>query len=223
MVYLAEGVHEVHNHHRRRLIGFAIVGILLFLLSNRVGVLRLYQGSTVAMYVIAIGSIVLLTGFSGQISLGNGAFMAIGAYIAVLLQTFLGLPLVLTFFVAVLGAAFFGLILGVAAARLSGPYLAGTTLAFAVALPSLVNQFPVLGGEQGLMFDAGSAPEWLGEVSRFKWLFWISALAAIIACIGIQNILNSSSYEAFRAATKKAKSALHWQADFDKIDFSKFS
>jgi glycosyltransferase involved in cell wall biosynthesis len=40
---------------------------------------------------------------------------------------------------------------------------------------------------------------------------------------GIQKVLNSSSYEAYRVATKKAKSALHWQADFDKIDFSKFS
>jgi glycosyltransferase involved in cell wall biosynthesis len=40
---------------------------------------------------------------------------------------------------------------------------------------------------------------------------------------GIQKVLNSASYEAYRAATKKAKSALHWQADFDKIDFSKFS
>ncbi len=40
---------------------------------------------------------------------------------------------------------------------------------------------------------------------------------------GIQRILNSSSYEAFRSATKKAKSTLHWQADFDKLDFSKIS
>jgi glycosyltransferase involved in cell wall biosynthesis len=40
---------------------------------------------------------------------------------------------------------------------------------------------------------------------------------------GIQKVLNSASYEAYRTATKKAKSALHWQADFDKIDFSKFS
>ena len=40
---------------------------------------------------------------------------------------------------------------------------------------------------------------------------------------GIQKVLNSLSYEGYRAATKKAKSALHWQADFDKIDFSKFS
>jgi glycosyltransferase involved in cell wall biosynthesis len=40
---------------------------------------------------------------------------------------------------------------------------------------------------------------------------------------GIEKVLNSPSYEAYRAATKKAKSALHWQADFDKIDFSKFS
>lgn len=40
---------------------------------------------------------------------------------------------------------------------------------------------------------------------------------------GIEKILNSPSYESYREATKKAKSALHWQADFDKVDFSNFS
>ena len=181
----------MHNHHRRRLIAFIFVGVILFFLANRVGILRLYQGSTISMYVIAIGSIVLLTGFSGQISLGSGAFMAIGAYLAVLSQIYLGLPLALTFVVAVLGAALAGLILGVAAARLSGPYLAGATLALAVALPSLANLFSVLGGEQGLGYDAGTAPTFFGEVARFKWLFWISTMAAIITCIVLQNILKS--------------------------------
>jgi len=44
---------------------------------------------------------------------------------------------------------------GFAAARLSGPYLAGTTLALAVGLPSLANQFSILGGEQGIYLDPG--------------------------------------------------------------------
>ena len=188
---MAEGVLEMHSTHRRRLILFIVVGAILFYFSSRVGILRLYQGSTVSMYVIAIGSIILLTGYSGQISLGNGAFMAIGAYVAVLSQLYLDLPFFLTFFVAVLGAALAGLVLGIAAARLTGPYLAGATLALAVALPSIANLFPVLGGEQGLGYDSGNAPSLFGEVARFKWLFWISSLAALITCLLLQNILKS--------------------------------
>ncbi len=77
----------------------------------------------------------MLIGLSGQISLGNGAFMAIGAYAAALLLLHLNWPfyLVLVFAAAVTAAA--GAVVGVAAARLRGPYLAGATLLLGVALP----------------------------------------------------------------------------------------
>lgn len=198
----------MHNHRAKRLIGFILLGFILFLIGNRVDDLRLYQGASVAMYVIGIASIVLLTGFSGQISLGNGAIMALGGFSATLAQSTWGLPLPLTFVVAVLGAALFGLILGVAAARLSGPYLAGATLALAVALPSLANQFSFLGGEQGLQFNSGSAPEFFnGEVSQYKWFFWISALAALLITWLISNILQSRYGRGWRAVRSNSTAA----------------
>ena len=118
-------------HKVIRNLPFLLIGLILFWLSSAVDELRVFQGATASVYVIAIASIVLLTGYSGQISLGHGALLAVGAYAAVLSQKHWGLPLAATFVIAVLSAAAVGAILGVAAARLKGPYLAGTTLAFA--------------------------------------------------------------------------------------------
>jgi branched-chain amino acid transport system permease protein len=96
--------------------------------------------------------------------------------------------------------ALVGAILGTAAARLSGPYLAGTTLAFAVGLPSIANQFSILGGEQGITFDAGWPPLSLGEsFTQYKWFLWIATLAALISMWWVQNILRSRYGRSWRA------------------------
>ena len=82
--------------------------------------------------------------------------------------------------------------LGIAAARLSGPYLAGATLALAVGLPSIANQFAVLGGEQGLFFDVGFPPESFGpDFTQYKWFFWIASLATLFAIFWLQNVMRS--------------------------------
>ena len=179
---------------------FILGGVVLYFLSGWVDELRVYQGASIAVYVIAISSIILLTGYSGQVSLGHGALMAVGAYAAAVLRLEFNLPIVLCFVVAVLAAALGGALLGAAAARLSGPYLAGTTLALAIGLPSLANQFTVLGGEQGLIFDVGFPPLSLGEdFTQYKWFFWIAALAALISTWTIRNILNSRYGRSWRA------------------------
>jgi branched-chain amino acid transport system permease protein len=179
---------------------FILGGVILYFLSGMVDELRVYQGASIAVYVIAISSIILLTGYSGQVSLGHGALMAVGAYAAAVLRIEFNLPIILCFVVAVLAAAIGGALLGAAAARLSGPYLAGTTLALAIGLPSLANQFSVLGGEQGLIFDVGFPPLSLGEdFTQYKWFFWIAALAALISMWIIRNILNSQYGRAWRA------------------------
>jgi branched-chain amino acid transport system permease protein len=126
--------------------------------------------------------------------------MAIGAYSATLARNEFQVPIILTFFIAVLAAAFGGALLGAAAARLSGPYLAGTTLALAIGLPSLANQFSILGGEQGLLFDVGWPPLGLGEdFTQYKWFFWIAALAALISTWLLSNILSSRYGRNWRA------------------------
>ena len=148
---------------------FILGGVVLYFLSGMVDELRVYQGASIAVYVIAISSIILLTGYSGQVSLGHGALMAVGAYVAALTTNNLGLPPVIALVLATFTAGIFGLVLGFAVARLSGPYLAGTTLALAVSLPTIANQFEILGGEQGVAFDIGLPPARFGEdFSQYK-------------------------------------------------------
>lgn len=177
-----------------------VIGWLLLILGDRVSEFRVYQGASVATYLVAIVSIVLLTGYSGQVSLGHGALLAVGGYAAALVMANLHWPFWLAFVAAVFAAALVGAVLGIAAARLSGPYLAGTTLAFAVGLPSLANQFSFLGGEQGLTFDIGQAPRRFGEnFSPYKWLFWITSLFALIAVFAAVNLLRSRYGRTWRA------------------------
>jgi branched-chain amino acid transport system permease protein len=195
-------VHKLSN--KVRILLFIALGVAIYILSNVVDELRVYQGATVAVYVVGIASIILLTGYSGQVSLGHGALMGVGAYSAALAgdqmgaamlgekATGINLPIPLTFAVAILAAAGAGALLGVAAARLSGPYLAGTTLALAVGLPSVANQFTSLGGEQGLIYDVGFPPEGLGaDFTQYKWYFWIASLATLIAIFWLQNVMRS--------------------------------
>jgi branched-chain amino acid transport system permease protein len=185
---------------KKRLLLFALAGWILLMASNQVDELKLYQGAFVATYALGITSIILLTGYSGQLSLGHSALMAVGAYAGALTTNNLNWHPAVALVMAALIAGLFGLILGAAVARFSGPYLAGTTLALAVSLPSLANQFPVLGGEQGLIFDVGVAPARFGEeFSQYQWFFWIAALAALIMSWTIANIASSRFGRTFRA------------------------
>lgn len=199
----------MHKLKSSRNLGFFVVfGFILFLVGNRVDELRVYQGATIAVYVVAISSIILLTGYSGQVSLGHGALLAIGAYSAAVARNNFHSPVVLTFVIAVLAAAIGGALLGVAAARLSGPYLAGTTLALAIGLPSLANQFPIFGGEQGIFFDVGVPPASLGEdFTQYKWFFWIGALAALVSTWLVANILRSRYGRNWRAGRSNETAA----------------
>jgi branched-chain amino acid transport system permease protein len=182
------------------IITFIFFGYILFLISNRLDELRVYQGATVAIYAIGIASLILLIGYSGQVSLGHGAFLAIGGFAAALARIHYEAPIWLTFVVAVLAAAIGGALLGLAAARLSGPYLAGTTLALAIGLPSIANQFAIFGGEQGVSFDIGLPPAALGEdFTQYKWFFWISWSVALITLYWLRNVLNSRYGRGWRA------------------------
>jgi ABC-type branched-subunit amino acid transport system permease subunit len=126
-----------------------------------------YYVALVAMYAIAMFGMVILVGLSGQVSLGNGALMAVGGY--VFAMTSLNWETVPIFgwqwnalwsmFFAGLGGVLVGLLLGGIAARLRGPYLAGLTLGVAVGIPAIANRFPsIFGGENGLMITVPYPP-----------------------------------------------------------------
>jgi len=117
------------------------------------------QLAVVLIYFIGVLSVTILTGISGQISLGQGALMAVGGYTTALLMTNYSISLWIAVPASIVGAGIAGALLGIAAARLSGPYLAGTTLVIALAIPTIANRFmSVFKGDEGLPVDVGYPP-----------------------------------------------------------------
>lgn len=177
-----------------------LVAVVLAILTVRLSAFRDFQIAEVAAYVTAVAGLTYLIGLSGQISIGHGAFMAIGAYATALLLLHVHWPLEAVFAASVVVAAAAGGVVGVAAARLRGPYLAGATLMLAVALPSLANKYAgVFGGDQGLSVTV-TTPAWLGVTfPPSRWLAWITCAAALITLVLLANLGRARIGRSWRA------------------------
>jgi branched-chain amino acid transport system permease protein len=144
------------------LLGVDVALFITFILSsNSATNNNLATGA--AMSIVLLG-LSFLTGASGQISLGNGAFMGVGAFVvAIWANHHATTPIVVTLLIAVACGALVGLLLGLPATRLRGPYLAGMTLAFAVAFIFILSSFSSwTGGDSGLQLPTElTAPRWL--------------------------------------------------------------
>src|SRR5580692_4556172 len=184
----------------RHLVAAAVAGAVIWAASVQLNAFRDFQMAQIAVYVVAIAGLSVLIGLSGQISLGNGAFMAVGAYTAALLMLHLNWPLWAVLPASAAVTALAGTVVGLAAARLHGPYLAGATLMLAVALPSLASQFPgVFGGDQGLSVTV-IPPAALGATfPQTRWLAWVCALAALITLVILANLSRSRVGRNWRA------------------------
>lgn len=180
-------------------------GAVLFGITDMLGEFRNGQQVTAIAYTAcAAAGLTVLTGLSGQISLGQGGFMAIGAYTVALIlgkwqSSHDNLVLLVALIASVVVSAAAGVLVGVAAARLRGPYLAGATLAFAIGLPSLAiwsELSPHLGGSAGLNFAVANSP---GGIDFQRWQAWICCLAALIVLLAVANLARSRVGRAFRA------------------------
>jgi branched-chain amino acid transport system permease protein len=157
------------------------------------------QYAYVGIYFIAICGLNILTGYTGQISLGHGAFMAVGGYTTAILAAKAGFPYYLTIPVAGIVAGAAGLLLAIPALRLSGLYLALATFGIALAAPALVKKFPDLtGGSTGLSFDLVGAPSWLGLTTN-GWFYYLSWTIALILLGAAWLLLRGRTGRAFRA------------------------
>jgi len=147
--------------------------------------------ATVATFVIAILGLNILTGYTGQISIGHGAFMAIGGYTTAVLSRDHHTNLILTMFVA-FGLCFLcGLIVGLPALRLSGVYLALATFALAVSVPQIPLKFArYLGGSGGVQS---------AKTVSHLWLYGVSWGAAAILFVVAWLVLRGRTGRAFRA------------------------
>ena len=169
-----------------------VVGVVLYVISLALSPFN--DGEVLAKgayYFIAIAGLTVLTGLNGQISLGHGALMAVGAYTTALLIAKQSFPLWAALLCSVPVSALAGAVVGAAATRLRGPYLAGATLAFAVGLPTLANKYTdFLGGENGI-----SVP--LTQTERQQ--AWIACLAALIVAVLLANLASGRWGRTFRA------------------------
>ena len=112
---------------------------------------RAQQFAYVWIYLIALLGLNVLTGYTGQISLGHGAFMAVGGYTTAILMSEHGVKDLWTIPIAALVAGAVGFLFGIPALRLSGLYLALATFAVAVATPGLIKRFEgFTGGGSGI-------------------------------------------------------------------------
>jgi branched-chain amino acid transport system permease protein len=180
----------------------ALVGLALAI-SEALPAYRNTQLANIAWMVCAVAGLTVLTGLSGQISLGNGAFMFVGAYtVALILKhhaTGSNGVLVLVLLAAIVVAAIAGGLVGLAAARLRGPYLAGITLALAVGLPVLPLyshlQGP-LGGHSGFPVNTPPPPN---DMDYYRWQAWLCLAAAAVTLFLLANLARSRVGRAFRA------------------------
>jgi branched-chain amino acid transport system permease protein len=167
--------------HRRRLILAAIL-LLACLLPFAASNYRIFQFSLAYIYAIALLGLNMLTGYNGQISLGHGAFFAIGAYTSAILIERFGLPYWTTLPVAAALCGVVGFLFGLPALRLEGHYLALATLALALTTPQLLKYKLVeewTGGVQGIVIQKPEAPFGL-PLNPDQWLYFV-CLALTVA------------------------------------------
>ena len=144
----AEGRALLRTHRQRMLYG----ALLAMLVAAPFALPTFYVGEASFIFIMCIASLGLmtLTGFTGQVSLGQAAFLSIGAYTHAQLLT-LGLPLPLSLLAAGAVAGLAGLLVGLPAIRVSGLHLAVVTLAFAIVVEHVMGRWKsVTGGHSGL-------------------------------------------------------------------------
>jgi branched-chain amino acid transport system permease protein len=208
------------NPRVTRIVGFvAFAALVAFVavLPSFISDFKAQQYAYVAIYLIALLGLNILTGYTGQISLGHGAFMAIGGYTSAILMAGNeqfggsiggGMKDVWTLPFAALVAGLVGLAFGLPALRLSGLYLALATFAIAVAMPSFVKRFEELtGGGSGI--NLFGIPELTGSITNveilgrsltfYDWLYYLCWTLALAAFVVAWVILRGRTGRAFRA------------------------
>ena len=170
---------------------------------------QLFQATMVLSYAIALLGLNILTGYNGQISLGHGAFYALGAYTTAILMEHAGAPYWATIPAAAVLCLAVGYLFGRPALKLEGLYLALATFALGVALPQLLKYKHLeawTGGVQGIVLIKPDAPAGL-PLTQDQWLYLFSLAVAVAMFAIARNLLQSGSGRAMRAIRDHAMAA----------------
>lgn len=174
---------------------------LLILIPLFVKNFIIFQMTMLLIYGLAVLALNILTGGSGQFSLGQSAFYAVGAYTSAILMETFNVNYALTLPISGVICFAFGFLFGLPALRLSGIYLALATFALATAMPQLLklNVFESwTGGVQGLVVTKPDPPFGL-PVSQDMWLYYFTLVITIAIYVFSVNLLRSRSGRAFMA------------------------
>lgn len=202
-------VRESHPVVSRATLTVLLVDVALFVTFFLPSANNFNLANGAAISIVLLG-LSFLTGASGQISLGNSAFMGVGAFtMAIWANHHHTTPIVITLLISVVAGALVGLLLGLPATRLRGPYLAGMTLAFAVAFTSILGEFSSwTGGDSGLQLpNEARPPHWLAALfhpgtssltTSTLWLTDITIVAAGVAFFLMANLFASRTGRAMR-------------------------
>jgi ABC-type branched-subunit amino acid transport system permease subunit len=164
--------------------------------------------SKIVAYIAVAAGLTVLLGLNGQLSLGHGALMAVSGYTVAILQgkladspSLYGWRVVISLVAGVIATTVVGLIVGLAAARLRGPYLAGVTLALALVVPALGAMYTsLLKGDQGLQVSIDPRPAGLHDtISVQQWKAWIAIFATVPVLILLANLVRSRFGRSFKA------------------------
>jgi branched-chain amino acid transport system permease protein len=177
----------MHHLSRKQKTLIAVALIVALLLPWFLPDFRVFQAGQVMIYAIAILGLNLLTGFNGQLSVGHGAFFAVGAYSAALLMNFAGVPYWATLPASALICFVVGVLFGLPALKIEGHYLALATFALALAVPQLLKHkalSPWTGGPQGISVEKPDAPfafSILGrQFSADVWLYLFTLAVTVV-------------------------------------------
>lgn len=170
---------------------------------------QLFQAITVLSYAVALLGLNILTGYNGQISLGHGAFFALGAYAAAILMEHAGFAYWASVPMAGVFCLVVGYLFGRPALKLEGLYLALATFALGVAMPQLLKYKHLeawTGGVQGIVLMKPEAP-WGLALTPDQWLYLFSLVVTVVMFVIGHNLLSSGSGRAMRAIRDHAMAA----------------
>jgi branched-chain amino acid transport system permease protein len=171
------------------------------LLPEVVSDYRLFLVTTMMIAAIAVLGLNLLTGFNGQISLGHGAFYAVGAYTAAILMDQVNMPYWATLPCAAVVCFVVGYLFGLPALKLEGHYLALATFALALAVPQILKYKwleGLTGGVQGIVLSKPEAPFGL-PLTDDQWLYYYCLIIMVVLFWVARNLLDSRSGRAMMA------------------------
>ena len=197
-----------------RVVVWIVFGVILVVLPQQLAAADVNRLSEIIYIAVAALGLALLTGYNGQISLGHGAFLGMGAYITMILTVDYNVSFAVAGVISVIAAFVLGVVVGLPALRITGIYLALVTLALATLFPQVVIRFgditgstvgrgllpregygdtealAELGRRRFLRTEGFRAPEWTG-LADDQWRYYVFLVIAVIAFLLVRNLVSS--------------------------------